>query len=93
MRDLANYVQVDNNYQPYLNACLILKSMNPPPPTNAPLRSGPVDPGNPYIGSPNQDGFATFGDWHILALLAEVTTRALKAVWFQKWFCASATAA
>jgi hypothetical protein len=31
-------------------------------------------------------GFGTFGGPHIKSLLAEVCTRALKAVWFQKWF-------
>jgi hypothetical protein len=30
-------------------------------------------------------GFGTFGGPHILALLTEVSTRALKAVWYQKW--------
>jgi len=28
----------------------------------------------------------TFGGPHILGLVAEVTIRALKAVWYQKWF-------
>jgi hypothetical protein len=51
-----------------------------------PCISGPLDLGNPYLGSRTQDGFATFGNWHIPTLLAEVATRALKAVWFQKWF-------
>ena len=32
------------------------------------------------------DGFGTFGAPHIKSLVAEVATRALKAVWFQKWF-------
>lgn len=61
----------------------------PPPPF-------PFDPGNPYempgpanmnsCNGENQIGFATFGDPHVLTLLAEVTTRALKACWFQKWY-------
>lgn len=34
----------------------------------------------------NQIGFGTFGDPHILSLVCEVATRALKAVWWQKWF-------
>ena len=41
---------------------------------------------NPYSDSATQDGFGTFGGPHIVALLAEVSTRALKAVWYQKWF-------
>ena len=45
----------------------------------------PVDDGNPYKASTNQEGFATFVGPHIATLLCEVATRALKAVWFQKW--------
>lgn len=32
------------------------------------------------------DAFGTFGGPHILSLVTEVATRALKAVWFQKWY-------
>ncbi len=80
LRDLANYVHFDALYEAHLNACLILLSLLPPP--SAP----PFDPGNPYVDSRTQDGFGTFGAPHILSLLTEVATRALKAVWFQKWF-------
>jgi hypothetical protein len=49
----------------------------------------PFDSGNPYTkGHPdsvNQTGFGTFGGPHILSLVTEVATRALKAVWYQKW--------
>ena len=31
-------------------------------------------------------GFGTFGGPHLATVLSEVSTRALKAVWFQKWF-------
>lgn len=75
MRDLAHYVHVDQLYEAYLNACLILLGMN-----------AQLDPGNPYLGSSNQEGFAVFGGPHLLSLVTEVATRALKAVWFQKWF-------
>lgn len=34
---------------------------------------------------PDQDGFGTFGGPHILSLVTEVATRALKTVWRQKW--------
>lgn len=80
LRDLATYVHFDALYEAYLNACLILLNM--------PAR---VDPGNPYVDMPmqrtqrTQDGFGTFGPAHILSLVTEVATRALKAVWFQKW--------
>ena len=73
-RDLGQYVHVDALYEAYLNACLILLGMG-----------APVDPGNPYEGSDTQIGFGTFGGPHILSLVTEVATRALKAVWFQKW--------
>lgn len=75
LRDLAHYVHVDALYQAYLNACLILLDLG-----------ARVDPGNPYVASETQAGFATWGDPHVLSLLTEVATRALKAVWHQKWF-------
>jgi hypothetical protein len=34
---------------------------------------------------PDQEGFGTFGGPHVLSLVTEVATRALKAVWRQKW--------
>jgi len=74
-RDMATYVHFDQLYEAYLNACLYLLSIN-----------APFDPGNPYTDSKNQKGFATFGGPHILSLVTEVATRALKAVWYQKWF-------
>ncbi|NJN19212.1 MAG: vanadium-dependent haloperoxidase [Oscillochloris sp.] len=75
LRDLAHYVHVDALYQAYLNAALILLSIN-----------APTDAGNPYNRSRTQAGFGTFGGPHILSLVTEVATRALKAVWYQKWF-------
>lgn len=55
-----------------------------------PCMSGPLDGGNPYLPPAYppriQEGFATFGNWHVPSLLAEVATRALKAVWYQKWY-------
>lgn len=75
LRDLGQYVHVDALYEAYLNACLIL------------LGNGfPFSTGNPYFRSETQDGFGTFGGPHILSLVTEVATRALKVVWFQKWF-------
>lgn len=74
-RDLGQYVHVDALYEAYLNACLIL------------LAAGaPFDPGNPYAGLTKTDAFGTFGGPHILSLVTEVATRALKAAWFQKWY-------
>jgi membrane-associated phospholipid phosphatase len=73
-RDLAHYVHFDALYEAYLNAALILLDAE-----------APVDAGNPYTFSANQIGFGTYGGPHILSLVTEVATRALKAVWFQKW--------
>lgn len=75
LRDLAQWVHVDALYQAYLHACLIL------------LAQGTrLDPGLPLYGSTRQAGFAQCGGPHILSLVTEVATRALKAVWYQKWF-------
>ena len=84
-RDLAQWVHIDVLYQAYFHAMLILLSL----PSNDPLSGGigaPFNPGNPYAHSQTQTGFGTFGPPHLAALLTEVATRALKAVWFQKWF-------
>jgi membrane-associated phospholipid phosphatase len=45
----------------------------------------PLNVGNPYNSSLNQCGFATFGGPHLIALLGEVSARALRCQWFQKW--------
>ncbi|MEM9556418.1 MAG: vanadium-dependent haloperoxidase [Acidobacteriota bacterium] len=76
-RDLATYVHYDALYEAYLNACLIL------------LGAGvPFDHGIPFFGpdvEDKQQGFAQFGGPHILSLVCEVATRALKAVRYQKF--------
>ncbi|MEZ4843587.1 MAG: vanadium-dependent haloperoxidase [Bacteroidia bacterium] len=76
-RDIATYVHYDALYEAYLNACLIL------------LGQGVgFDPGIPFQDADNRDhqqGFAHFGGPHILSLVTEVATRALKAVRFQKY--------
>lgn len=91
-RDLSQYVHVDVLYQAYFNAMLILLTMSAPSSGGAGL-TAPFDANNPYNpaggGTPafskKQDGFGTFGGPQIAALLPEVATRALKAVWYQKW--------
>lgn len=45
-----------------------------------------LNPGNPYRYSIAQNGFATFGITHITTLLAEVSIRAHKTVFYQKWY-------
>jgi hypothetical protein len=74
-RDLGQWVHVDVLFQAYFHAFLILAGS-----------AAPVDEGNPYANNRTQHGFGTFGGPHIATLLCEVATRALKAVWFQKWF-------
>ena len=76
-RDLTTYVHFDALYEAYLNACLILLGMK-----------APFDPGIPFQDEDfrdKQQAFAQFGGPHILSLVTEVATRALKAVRFQKF--------
>lgn len=85
-RDLATYVHFDALYEAYLNACLILLDME-----------APLDPGfDKFAGGDlyhlgagrvprTTTGFALFGGPHILTLVTEVATRALKAVRYQKF--------
>ncbi|MGF1655074.1 MAG: vanadium-dependent haloperoxidase [Actinomycetales bacterium] len=77
-RDLSHYVHFDESYQAYLGAAIYLIDLAVPP-------AEKLDAGNPYLRTPNQVGFASFGNPHILTLLAEVDTRALKANLFQQW--------
>ena len=74
-RSLGAYTHVDVLYQAYFTAYLVLNTLGVP-----------LNPGNPYVGSKTQNGFGTFGQPHFATLLAEVATRALNAVWHQKWF-------
>ena len=46
----------------------------------------PLNPGNPYVGSATENGFGTFGGPDFARPLGEVATKALNAVWYQKWF-------
>ncbi len=77
-RDLARFVNKDALHQAYFNATLLLLS-----------GGARWTPGNPYgDGGRLEDreaGFGVLGGPHILALVSEVATRALKVVWNQKW--------
>jgi hypothetical protein len=75
-RDIGQWVHIDVLFQGYFQAFLVI----------AGTLGVNFDSGNPYRNSRTQDGFATFGGPHIATLLCEVSTRALKAVWNQKWF-------
>ena len=81
------FVHFDKLYQAYLTALVYLSRL----PSTAQMVNGQslLDPGNPYLNNPdytNQQGFGTFGAPHILSLVTEVATRALKAAWYKKWF-------
>lgn len=73
-RDIGEWVHIDVLFQAYFQAFLCIAGMGVP-----------FDAGNPYANSVTQAGFGTFGGPHIATLLCEVSTRALKAVWNQKW--------
>jgi hypothetical protein len=74
-RDLGAWVHSDISFQAYLFAAQWLLT-----------HGATLNPGNPYLASKNQVGVQTFGSQYILDLLGEVTNRALKAMWYQKWF-------
>ena len=74
-RGLAAYTHDDVLYQAYLIAYLALNTIK-----------APLNPGNPYIGSKTQNGFATMGQPDIAATLTAVAGEAIKAVWYQKWW-------
>lgn len=77
-RDLARFVNKDALHQAYFNATILMLS-----------GGAKWTPGNPYSdGGPfsiREAGFGVLGGPHILALVSEVASRALKAVWNQKW--------
>jgi hypothetical protein len=74
-RGISAYVHLDVLFEAYFNACLVLVD-----------QGAPLDANNPYANSRTQAGFGTFGSPHLKALVAEVSQRALKAVWYMKWF-------
>jgi membrane-associated phospholipid phosphatase len=78
-RGLAAYTHDDVLYEAYFIAYLVLNTINAGGPA-------PLNPGNPYLASTNQNGFATLGQPDIAATVAAVAAEALKAVWYQKWF-------
>ncbi|HEU0076630.1 MAG TPA: vanadium-dependent haloperoxidase [Longimicrobiaceae bacterium] len=98
LRAGATFVHFDQVIDAFYNAAWIL--MSEPtgnqlaPPSGRPQIDAefPKDQGNPYDppgtakDSRTQVGFATFGPIHLLQVLGEVLGRALRAVWFQKWF-------
>ena len=75
-RDVATYVHFDALYQAYHVACNLMLAGGSP---------FALDRGMPETLSRTRSAFASFGGPHVLALLAEVSSRALKLVWRQKW--------
>ncbi len=71
---LSAYTHVDALHQAYFTAALVLLGIG-----------APLNPGNPYNGSPSQHGFGTLGGPDALGTVGEMATRALKGVWFHKW--------
>jgi len=74
-RALGEYVHLDQSYQAYLYAALILLGYGP----------AALSPLNPYLGSSTQEGFSTHGEPEILDLVAKASNLGLKAAWYQKW--------
>jgi hypothetical protein len=73
-RDYAAYTHVDVLYQAYFTAFLVLAGLG-----------APLNPGNPYVGSKTQNGFGTFGGPDFAASIGDIASKALNAVWYQKW--------
>ena len=74
-RDLATYVHFDQLYQAYFNACLLMFAYGVP-----------FDQGFPSgRAHATRGSFATWGGPHVLSLVTEVASRALKAVRRQKF--------
>ncbi|MDQ3684062.1 MAG: vanadium-dependent haloperoxidase [Acidobacteriota bacterium] len=88
-RDISQYVRLDILHQAYFVAALILLNGITLNETTSPfLFRFPFDEGNPYGARGStfaQAAFATFGNPHVMTLVTEPATRALKAVWYQKW--------
>ncbi len=73
-RGVSAWTHSDVLFQGYFIAFLVLSMLK-----------APLNPGNPYLGSKTQNGFGTFGGPDFATTLAEVSTRALKSVWYPKW--------
>ena len=73
-RAFAAFTHVDELYQAYLTAYLVLNTMG--------IGSNPT---SPYVSLHNQQPFGTFGGPDITATLDAVARTAINAVWYQKW--------
>lgn len=77
-RDMARFVNKAALHQACFNTCLILLAGGAHWTTGNPYREG-------GRLAQRETGFAVLGQAHILALVSEVASRALKVVWNQKW--------
>ena len=73
-RGLAAWTHVDELYQAYFTAYLVLESLG-----------FPANPTSPYVAAKKQKPFGTFGGPDVAAVLGAVAKYALNAVWYQKW--------
>jgi hypothetical protein len=73
-RDYAAFTHVDVLYQAYFTAFLVLSGLG-----------APLNPGNPYVHSTTQNGFGTLGAPDFAATIGDIASKALNAVWYQKW--------
>lgn len=73
-RDMGAFTRVDVLFQAYFVAFLVMNTLGVP-----------RNPGNPYVGSPTQNGFGTFGGPDYAATICAVARPALNSVWYQKW--------
>jgi hypothetical protein len=78
-RDLAAYTHIDELYQAYLIAYLVMDTWGAP--VNPGLPYSPMN-AKPYM---NQKAFGTTGGPEITAFLGVVARAAIDAVWWQKW--------
>ena len=73
-RGLATITHLDELYQEYLTAYLVLNTLGIKP-----------NPDSPYNNFKNQQPFGSFGGPDITATLGAVARAAINAVWYQKW--------
>ncbi|MFZ1134602.1 MAG: vanadium-dependent haloperoxidase [Candidatus Korobacteraceae bacterium] len=73
-RGFSAFTHVDELYQAYLMAYLVLDTLG--------IKS---NPSSPYNSFKNQQPFGTFGGPDIAATLGAVARTAINAVWYQKW--------
>ncbi|MEC7840219.1 MAG: vanadium-dependent haloperoxidase [Chlamydiota bacterium] len=74
-RDLAAWVHRDYPGQGAVNALLQLLSYG----------NDALDPNNPYLNNPTQQGFVTFGTDQFFDVLAKAVNEGLKGAWYHKW--------